>query len=117
MLNIESVIVVICHGQKSQQMEQRREPSGVSLITLDIIINVESIQEPFKNSNWLKNAVSTSFNFQKTRESLNRCKDGEQGSRWDEDEHGWRGGDCERFDQDWVERHGCKPGDCPYSFS
>ena len=51
LLNIESVIVGICHGQKSQQMEQRREPSGVSLIILDIIINVVSIQEPFKNLN------------------------------------------------------------------
>ena len=117
LLNIESVIVGICHGQKSQQMEQRREPSGVSLIILDIIINVVSIQEPFKNLNWLKIAVTTSFNIRKTRKSLNRFKDGEQGSRWDEDEHGWRGGDCERFDQDWVERHGCEPGDCPYSFS
>ena len=64
-----------------------------------------------------KDCCVDSFNIRKTRESLNRCKDGEQGSRWDEDEHGWRGGDCERFDQDWVERHGCTPGDCPYSFS
>ena len=51
MLNINSVIVVICLGRKSQLMEQILELTDVSLTILDITINVVSIQESFKNKN------------------------------------------------------------------
>ena len=47
----------------------------------------------------------------------NKCgidSDGQNGSKWDEEEHGWRGGNCERFDWKWVQENGCIPGNCPY---
>ena len=47
----------------------------------------------------------------------NKCgidSDGQNGSKWDDDEHGWRGGNCERFDWKWVQENGCIPGNCPY---
>ena len=57
MLNINSVIVVICLGRKSQLMEQILELTDVSLTILDITINVVSIQESFKNKNPSNNSI------------------------------------------------------------
>ena len=50
----------------------------------------------------------------------NKCgvdSEGIQGGTWDDEEHGWRGGGCSRFDPDWVTEYGCTAGDCPYNFN
>ena len=50
----------------------------------------------------------------------NKCgvdSEGIQGGTWSDEEHGWRGGGCSRFDPDWVTEYGCTAGDCPYNFN
>ena len=50
----------------------------------------------------------------------NKCgvdSEGINGGTWSEEEHGWRGGGCARFDPDWVTEYGCTAGDCPYNFN
>ena len=57
MLNINSAIVVICLGRKSQLMEQILELTDVSLTIQGIIINVALTQGLFKNSDKRRNQL------------------------------------------------------------